>query len=190
MWDDVTDLFTSDGVLEIGGVGIYDGPANIRRALERDGPAGLKHGELNDHPLFDTLIEIAPGGMEARVRGLDWGILGDVGSARAQWSLSVFHNRFVKQDGVWKIREMRVFPLFTTDYAQGGGKSRVVAPAPEKAFAPNRPVPAADAGGNVVQFREFLRASRRISSADTSSRNSQTASANCRPSPDPMGLHR
>ena len=43
MWDDVTDLFTADGVLEIGGVGIYDGPANIRRALERDGPAGLKH---------------------------------------------------------------------------------------------------------------------------------------------------
>ena len=73
MWDDVTDLFTADGVLEIGGVGIYDGPTNIRRALERDGPAGLKHGQLNDHPLFDTMIEIAPGGMEARVRGLDLG---------------------------------------------------------------------------------------------------------------------
>ncbi len=26
MWDDVTDLFTSDGVLELGGVGLYDGP--------------------------------------------------------------------------------------------------------------------------------------------------------------------
>ena len=128
MWDDVTDLFTADGVLEIGGVGIYDGPANIRRALERDGPAGLKHGQLNDHPLFDTMIEIAPGGMEARVRGLDLGMLGDFSSARAQWSVSVFHNRFVKQDGVWKIREMRVFPLFKTDYAQGWGKSRIVDP--------------------------------------------------------------
>ena len=73
MWDDVTDLFTADGVLEIGGIGIYDGPANIRRALERNGPAGLKHGQLNDHPLFDTTIEIAPGGLEARVRGLELG---------------------------------------------------------------------------------------------------------------------
>jgi hypothetical protein len=32
MWDDVTDLFTSDGVLEIGGIGVYEGPASIRRA--------------------------------------------------------------------------------------------------------------------------------------------------------------
>jgi len=150
MWDDVTDLFTSDGVLEIGGIGIYDGPANIRRALERDGPAGLKHGELNDHPLFDTMIEIAPGGVEARVRGLDWGMLGDFSGAKAQWSVSVFHNRLVKQDGVWKIREMRVFPLFKTDYNQGWGKSRIVDPAPAKAFAPNRPVPAADAGDSVI----------------------------------------
>ncbi len=155
MWDDVTDLFTSDGVLEIGGVGIYDGPANIRRALERDGPAGLKHGQLNDHPLFDTMIEIAPGGMEARVRGLDWGMLGDFSSARAEWSVSVYHNRFVQQDGVWKIREMRVFPLFKTDYSQGWGKSRIVDPPLAKAFAPNRPVPDADAGDTVIPA--FLR---------------------------------
>jgi len=135
MWDDVTDLFTSDGVLEIGGDGLYTGPANIRRALERDGPAGLTNGQLNDHPLFDTMIEIAPGGMEARVRGLDLGILGDFTSAKAQWSVSVFSNRFVKQDGVWKIREMRVFPLLKADYAQGWGKSRIDNLAP--AFLPH-----------------------------------------------------
>ena len=38
-------------------------------------------------------------------------MLGDFSSGKAEWSVSVFHNRFVKQDGVWKIREMRVFPL-------------------------------------------------------------------------------
>ena len=130
MWDDVTDLFTSDGVLDVTGVGRSEGPANIRKALERDGSAGIKHGELNDHPLFDTMIEIAPGGMEARVRGLDMGMLGDFASARAQWSVSVFSNRFVKQNGVWKIREMRVFPLFTADYAEGWGKSRIATTVP------------------------------------------------------------
>jgi len=114
MWDDVTDLFTSDGVLDIAGVGTYEGAANIRRALERDGPAGLKQGQLNDHPMFDTLIEVTPGNAEARVRGLDLGMLGDFSAGRSQWSISVFTNRFVKQDGVWKIREMRVFPLVTT----------------------------------------------------------------------------
>jgi hypothetical protein len=154
MWDDVTDLFTADGVLEIGGVGIYEGPADIRRALERDGPAGLTHGQLNDHPLFDTMIEIAPGGLEARVRGLDLGMLGDFSRGKAHWSVSVFNNRFVKQDGVWKVREMRVFPVLETDYYQGWGKSRIVSPPPDKASAPTRPVPAADAGENAVP--EFL----------------------------------
>ena len=138
MWDDVTDLFTSDGVLELGGAGRYDGPANIRRALERDGPAGLQRGQLNDHPLFDTMIEIAPGALEARVRGLELGMLGDFSSGTAQWSVRVFDNRFVKQGGVWKIREMRLFPVLRTDYYQGWGKSGLVEPANViPAFLPN-----------------------------------------------------
>ncbi len=150
MWDDVTDLFTADGVLEIGGIGLYDGPRNIRRALERHGPAGLKEGQLHDHPLFDTSIEITPDGMEAQVRGLELGMLGDYGSGSAHWTVSVFMNRFVKQDGIWKIREMRVFPLLKTDFYQGWGRSRIVDPAPAQRFAPDRPLPAADAGADVI----------------------------------------
>jgi hypothetical protein len=150
MWDDVADLFTADGVLEIGGIGIYDGPKNIRRGLERDGPAGLKHGQLNDHPLFDTLIEVSPDGMEARVRGMDFGMTGDFATGTAFWSADVFYNRFVKQDGVWKVREMRVFPLMKTDYTLGWGKSRSTPPVPTAALAPNRPVPASDAGRNII----------------------------------------
>jgi len=155
MWDDVTDLFTADGVLEIGGIGIYDGPANIRRALERDGAAGLKEGQLNDHPQFDTLIEIAPDGLEAHVRGLELGMLGDYSAGTAYWTVRVYDNRLVRQDGVWKIREMRLFPVLKTDYYQGWGKSQLVEAAPAKEFAPNRPVPAADAGGKVIPA--FLR---------------------------------
>ena len=48
MWDDVVDLFAKDGVVEIGGQGIWRGPAGIRRWLETMGPAGLTHGQLND----------------------------------------------------------------------------------------------------------------------------------------------
>ena len=137
MWDDVIDLFTSDGLLEIRGVGVYNGPANIRRALERDGPPGLTSGQLNDHPLFDTMIDIAPNGEEALVRGLDFGMLGDFSSGKAQWSVSVFTNRFVKQDGVWKIREMRVFPLLKTDYSEGWGKSGIISEGTVPAFLPH-----------------------------------------------------
>ena len=66
MWDDVTDLFTADGALSIANVGVYDGPRSIRRALERSGPAGLKHGQLNELMQLDMAVAIEPGGMEAR----------------------------------------------------------------------------------------------------------------------------
>ena len=42
MWDDVTDLFTADGALSIAGVGVYDGPKSVRRALEHEHHAGVQ----------------------------------------------------------------------------------------------------------------------------------------------------
>jgi len=141
MWDDVTDLFTADGVLELGDAGIYEGAKGIRRALEKDGPAGLKHGELNEHIPFTTTVTVLPGGQEAHTRGVDLGLLGDVDhDAKAAWSVTVFENRFVKENGVWKVREMRAFPLIKTDFYQGWAKSRLVDIAPD----PDRPTPAAD----------------------------------------------
>lgn len=144
MWDDVADLFAADGLLEIGGVGVYRGPAGVRRAMERMGPAGLTHGQLNDRPQFDTIVTVMPGGREAYARGIELGMLGEADKGEAHWQVSVFHNRFVKEGGLWKLREMRVFPLFKSDYAQGWGKSRIVDPVPTGRLAPDAPVPAAD----------------------------------------------
>ena len=144
MWDDVTDLFTTDGALSIANVGVYDGPKSIRRALERSGPAGLKHGQLNELMQLDMAVAIEPGGMEARARGLEFGMLGEADKGTAFYTLAIFENRYVKQNDIWRIREMRIFPLMKTDYAQGWAKSQVVDPPPAKEYAPDRPVPAAD----------------------------------------------
>jgi hypothetical protein len=145
MWDDVTDLFASDGVYEVGGVGVYAGKG-IRKALERMGPAGLAHGVLNDRLQFDTVVSILPGRREAHVRGLELGMLGEADKGEAYWEVSIFDNRFVKVDGLWKVREMRVFPLFRSEYSKGWGRSRIVERAQAGALAPDRPLPAADAG--------------------------------------------
>jgi hypothetical protein len=154
MWDDVTDLFAADAVLEIADVGLYDGPANIRRALERMGPAGLRHGQLNDHMQLDTVVAFEPGGVEARARGIELGMLGEADEDTAFFSVAVFLNRYVKQNNVWRISEMRIFPLMKTDYYQGWAKSVVVDPPPAEAQAPNRPVPRGDAltAGAVPEF--------------------------------------
>jgi hypothetical protein len=145
MWDDVTDLFTADGALSIANLGVYDGPKSIRRALERSGPAGLKQGQLNELMQLDMAVTVEPGGLEARSRGIEFGMLGEADTGTAFYTLAVFQNRYVKQNGIWRIREMRMFPLLKTEYAQGWAKSQVVDAAPAKAHAPDRPSIASDA---------------------------------------------
>ena len=154
MWDDVTDLFTADGALSIANVGIYDGPRSIRRALERSGPAGLTHGELNELLQLDMAVSIEPGGMEARSRGIELGLLGEADKGTAFYTLSIFQNRYVKQDGIWRIREMRLFPLMKTEYARGWAKSQVVDQPPAKEHAPDRPALGSDvmSGGAIPAF--------------------------------------
>ena len=144
MWDDVTDLFTSDGALSIATVGVYDGPKSIRRALERSGPAGVKHGQLNELMQLDMSVAIEPGGMEARARGIEFGMLGEADKGTAFYTLAIFENRYVKQNDIWRIREMRLFPLMKTEYAQGWAKSQVNDPPPAKEHAPDRQVLASD----------------------------------------------
>ena len=154
MWDDVTDLFTSDGALSIATVGVYDGPKSIRRALERSGPAGVKHGQLNELMQLGMSVAIEPGGMEARARGIEFGMLGEADKGTAFYTLAIFENRYVKQNDIWRIREMRLFPLMKTEYAQGWAKSQVNDPPPAKEHAPDRQVLASDvmAAGAIPVF--------------------------------------
>ena len=115
MWDDVVDLF------------VKDAQKGVRQTMEQMGAAGLRHGQLNDHPLFDTIVQVLPGGREALARGIDLGMIGDADQGTAHWELSVFRNRFVKEDGLWKLKELKVYPFMKADYFKGWGKDSVVA---------------------------------------------------------------
>ena len=143
MWDDVTDLFASDGVLEIAGVGIYDGVTSIRRALERDGPAGLQRGQVHDQIQLHTVVTIDPNGVEASARGLQLGMLSPTLGV-GHWQVSTFVNRYVLQGGKWRIREMRIYPKMKADYYQGWHKSSIVDAAPQGTTAPDRASPASN----------------------------------------------
>lgn len=147
MWDDVADLFASNSVLEIGGLGVYDGPQGARRAMERMGPAGLSHGQLNDRLVFDEVAQIGAGGAEAHIRGYELGLIGEADKGEQHWEVNVFDNRFVKESGIWKVREMRIFPVLRSDYHEGWGKSHLAEAVPTGAQTPDHPVPAADRGG-------------------------------------------
>jgi hypothetical protein len=154
MWDDVVDLFAQNSVVEIGGQGVWRGPAGVRRWLESIGSAGLKHGQLNDRLQNDVIVTIAPGGNEAFARGIELGMLGEADQEKGWWEVATFHNRFVKENGVWKIREMRRFVQMKTDIFLGWGKSRIVEPVPTGANAPD--ARAADAVAPGLAMPAFL----------------------------------
>lgn len=134
MWDDVADLFTPDGILAIEGIGRFKGRKAIRAALERQGPAGLRHGELYDHPQFNTTVAVSSSTAEAQVRGLELGMVGRNG-ADAWWTLTSFDNHFVRREGVWTVAEMRLYPEMKADYFTGWNAPGVLdRPGPAPAF--------------------------------------------------------
>ncbi len=126
----------------------------MRRWLESIGPAGLQHGQLNDRLQNDVIVTIAPGGHEAFARGIELGMLGEADQEKGWWEVATFHNRFVKEDGVWKIREMRRFVQMKTDIFLGWGRSRIVEPVPTGANAPD--ARAADAVAPGLAMPAFL----------------------------------
>ncbi len=144
MWDDVADLFATDGTMEIGSQGVYDGRTSIRRGLNGFGPAGLAEGEINDHVHLQTIVTVLPDGT-ARARGTDIGMTGPPSphgfgeTGRALWSQSIYENEFVKQGGVWKFKAMHVYPRFIVDAEKGWAKDAQPAPGPSREFPPDRP---------------------------------------------------
>ncbi|HTR01475.1 MAG TPA: nuclear transport factor 2 family protein [Candidatus Acidoferrum sp.] len=156
MWDDVVDLFAQDGVVEISGQGVWRGPQGVRHWLDSIGPAGLTHGQLNDRLQNDVTVTIAPGGNEAFARGIELGMLGEADQEKGWWEVAVFRNRFVKENGVWKIRELRRVVLMKTDIFQGWGKNRLIDPVPTGINAPDAPIASADAAAPGLAMPAFL----------------------------------
>jgi hypothetical protein len=137
MWDDVADLFAVDGTMEIGLQGVYVGRKSIRRGLNAFGRT-LAEGEINDHIELQTIVTVLPDGRSARARGTEIGMTGTT-SGRALWSQSIYENEFVKQNGVWKITTMHVYPRFIVDAEKGWAKDAQPAPGPSREFPPDRP---------------------------------------------------
>jgi SnoaL-like domain len=152
MWDDVADLFATDGTMEIGLQGVYAGRTSIRRGLNAFGApstgtperrssastaGGLAEGEINDRVHLQTIVTVMADGT-ARARGTEIGMTGTTGGP-ALWTQSIYENEFVKQGGVWKFKAVRVYPRFIVDAEKGWAKDAQPAPGPSREFPPDRP---------------------------------------------------
>jgi hypothetical protein len=137
MWDDVADLFSNGGTMEISPGVAYIGRESIRKALEQYGSRGLAEGEINDHLQLQIIIHISPDGFSAKARGSEL-IMSGKYSVSGEWGLGIFENEYVKQNGVWQIKYMRIYPGMRADYDKGWAKGAKPAAKINKKFPPDR----------------------------------------------------
>jgi hypothetical protein len=126
LWDQVADLFADDATLEVGGNGVYVGRESIRRYFYglTGGRQGLVQGELNNQGQLSPVITLAADGQSAEAR---WRVLiqDAVFNQQANWGAGVYENRYIKQNGVWKIQRLQLHMRFHAPYV--GGWTRTTA---------------------------------------------------------------
>ena len=118
--------------------GVYVGKPRVREFLNLLGPVGLKDGELNDHVQLQVVVHVAPDGRSAKARSRELNMTG-VFESHGEWSEGVYENTFVKENGVWKIKDLRYFPTFISDYDEGWAGDAQPAPTASAELPPDRP---------------------------------------------------
>src|SRR6185503_14036991 len=99
---------------------------------------GLKDGDLFDHVQLQIVATVAPDGRTAKARSRELNMTG-VFEAQGEWSEGVYENTFVKDNGVWKIKDLRYFPTFITDYDKGWAQDAKPVATASTQLPPDRP---------------------------------------------------
>ncbi len=122
-WDDVADLFTADGRIELGLDGVYIGRDRVRQYLRTlgNGKNGLQAGQLNEHFQLMPVVTLSADG--TRARGT-WRavILGGQLGGPALWGEGPYENEYVKENGVWKLKSVHWFQTVLSPYEGGWAK--------------------------------------------------------------------
>ncbi|TMC13293.1 MAG: nuclear transport factor 2 family protein [Chloroflexi bacterium] len=143
LYEEVVDLFAGRpaGEPEVRFLrGVYRGREGIRRlflgrfmkrwAAGRNGPA---YGHLLDHPQLQPVIHVAPDGLTAQGRFRTLMMLGVHESAAAtheagtfqRWESALYENRYVKQDGGWRIAVIDLRHAWLCTYERGWAYSPI-----------------------------------------------------------------
>ena len=141
LWNDLANLFSTDGSMELAQRGAYDGREHVRAFLLKvfgRGTEGPVANRLGNHMQLQPVIDVAPDGKSAKIRirmfqQMSFGPRASVGAA-------VYENTAVLEDGKWKLRDDHTFNTLAANY--DGGWVRAAnpgTPGPDKDLPPDRP---------------------------------------------------
>src|SRR5262249_42253503 len=107
LWLDLGDLFAANGVAHYA-QGDFRGPESLRKFYLQElgrGQLGLADGRIYPHIMIQPVVTIAGDGATAKGRWHVIAMLGGYGGT-AFWAGVVYENRYVFEDGVWKISDL------------------------------------------------------------------------------------
>ncbi|MEO6153140.1 MAG: nuclear transport factor 2 family protein [Croceibacterium sp.] len=137
-WDQVADLFASDGTIEFAQRGVYVGKSHVRRFLDLLGPKGPRDGHIDDHLQLQIVVHVATDGKTAMVRARELGMGGDLGGQN-HLTEGTYENTLVKNNGVWMFKSIHYYPNLSTDYDKGFGKDAQPIEIASTVYPPDRP---------------------------------------------------
>jgi SnoaL-like domain len=159
-YDETVDLFADDAEVWFLG-GVYKGKAGLRRLyIERfrktftNDHNGPRYGWLLDHPQLQMVIDVSSDRQTASVRGRSMMQAGthetaasrmtpdkfesaemERRSRRSWWEGGIYDNRYVREDGVWKIARLGYFPFWHGIFEEGWEKTPIdYVPAPSVCY--------------------------------------------------------
>src|SRR5262249_27108451 len=121
LWFDLGDLFASNGIAHYA-QGDFRGPESLRKFYLQElgrGQLGLAEGRIYPHIMIQPVVTVAADGKTAGGR---WHVIAMLGSygASASWAGVVYENRYVLEDGVWKISELSYNSQYSGRYSPPG----------------------------------------------------------------------
>lgn len=113
-WDEAADLFAADATLEIAGRGLYRGQDRIRAYLKC--LPTLMEGTVFNHMQLQPLVTLDGDRAAGRWRAImEVAIRGEVDLVGE----ATYENRYVREDGVWKIARLHCFVTYYADWKAG-----------------------------------------------------------------------
>jgi hypothetical protein len=142
LWHDFADLFADTGT------GYYTQGALDREGIRAlflkevgQGRLGLADGRIYPHISMQPVVTLSADGQSGKGR---WRIMAMLGGYErsASWSGGVYENQYVRENGVWKFKEVRYYPQYSGRYDDAGWTpTRQAAPFHYDASRVGAPIP-------------------------------------------------